>query len=235
MQHVPYDARNREVLYITDPPNARTARRKQSNGFGVAGFVLSILGFFTCGVLSPLGLLFSTLGIFRAPRGLATAGLVMGMAGTGAVGLFVAALSHESHVHHDVAVRHYESHRTSERINQAKQEIEQYRLEHEGRMPEGVQGNKIVVLIEDGWKTSLGYEPDDTGYVVRSAGPDHQFNTYDDITSRVAIPDARIDGIVSLDERVNDDSTTNRPPSPQPPSPQPPSDIAEKADPNDPF
>lgn len=202
MQHVPFESRQREVVYITDSPDPRAVRRSRSNGFGVAGFVLSLMGFFTCGVLSPLGLLFSVLGMFRAPRGLATAGMVMGLVGTGAIGMFLTAVSHESHHHEDSAIRHYEVHRTSERINQAKQEIEQFRLEHEGRMPEGVDGNKMIVVIEDGWHTSLGYEPDDNGYVIRSAGPDQVFDTYDDVTSRVAITDARMEGLVSFDESI---------------------------------
>lgn len=76
MQHVPFESRNREVVYILEPP------KRKSNGLGVTGFVLSILGFFTCFTLSPLALLFSLLGMFKAPRGLATAGMVLSLIGT---------------------------------------------------------------------------------------------------------------------------------------------------------
>lgn len=52
-----------------------------SNGLGVAGFVLSILGWITCGLLLPFGLLFSFIGLFKRPRGLAIAGFVISSVG----------------------------------------------------------------------------------------------------------------------------------------------------------
>ncbi len=48
-----------------------------SNGLGIAGFVCGILGLLTCGILAPLGLLFSLLGLIKSPRGLAIAGLII--------------------------------------------------------------------------------------------------------------------------------------------------------------
>jgi hypothetical protein len=56
---------------------------KKQNGLGVAGFVLALLGLLlgwipVAGwILWVLGLIFSFIGIFRAPRGLAIAGLVI--------------------------------------------------------------------------------------------------------------------------------------------------------------
>ncbi len=55
---------------------------QQSNGMGTAGFVLSLIGWVTCGVLCPVGLLFSLVGLNREPRGLAIAGTVIGGIGT---------------------------------------------------------------------------------------------------------------------------------------------------------
>ena len=58
-------------------------RIKRSNGLGTAGFVLALLGLIFCWVpvldwiLWLLGLIFSFIGVFRAPRGLAIAGLVI--------------------------------------------------------------------------------------------------------------------------------------------------------------
>ena len=48
-----------------------------SNGLGVAGFVCGILGLLTCGILAPLGLLFSLVGLIKRPRGLAIAGFII--------------------------------------------------------------------------------------------------------------------------------------------------------------
>lgn len=56
------------------------------NGIGTAGFILSIIALVLCWVpfldfiLWFLGLLFSFIGVFRAPRGLAIAGLIISLA-----------------------------------------------------------------------------------------------------------------------------------------------------------
>lgn len=52
---------------------------KSSNGLGTAGFVLGLIGLFTFPILilGLLGFLFSLIGVFKEPRGLAIAGLVL--------------------------------------------------------------------------------------------------------------------------------------------------------------
>ena len=56
---------------------------KKSNGIGIAGFVLALLGvlLFWIPVLNwilwLLGLIFSFIGVFKQPKGLAIAGLVL--------------------------------------------------------------------------------------------------------------------------------------------------------------
>ena len=181
MQHVPFESRNREVVYILEPP------KRRSNGFGVAGFVLSILGFFTCFTLSPIALLFSFLGMFKAPRGLATAGLVLSVIGTTAIAGIAMVSIREEHSEHHAVHTAYARNATEKSLQKAKRSIESWRLEHDGVTPEGIEGNKMVLSIEDGWRTSLSYEPDDNGYTLRSAGPDRDFDTRDDLTSRVAL------------------------------------------------
>lgn len=58
---------------------------KKSNGLGTAGFVLSLIAIFLCWVpvlswiLWILGLIFSFVGIFKSPRGLAITGLVISL------------------------------------------------------------------------------------------------------------------------------------------------------------
>ncbi len=60
---------------------------KRSNGMGVAGFVLALLGLIFCWVpilgwiLWLFGLIFSFIGVFRAPRGLSIAGLCLSFVG----------------------------------------------------------------------------------------------------------------------------------------------------------
>ncbi len=58
--------------YHADPRPAPSG-----NAMGVLGFVLSILGLFSCGILSPIGLIFSAIGMRKEPKDLAIAGLVI--------------------------------------------------------------------------------------------------------------------------------------------------------------
>lgn len=56
---------------------------KKSNGLGTAGFVLALLGVIFCWIpvlnwiLWLLGLIFSFIGVFKKPKGLAITGLVL--------------------------------------------------------------------------------------------------------------------------------------------------------------
>lgn len=58
-------------------------QEKKSNGLGTAGFVLALLGFILCWIpvvnviLWFLGVVFSCIGIFKKPRGLAITGLIL--------------------------------------------------------------------------------------------------------------------------------------------------------------
>lgn len=66
-------SQNAPLGYAPPPP---------SNGLGTAGFIVSLVGLFTGGILSPLGLLLSFIALFRRPRGMATAGFIIGMIGS---------------------------------------------------------------------------------------------------------------------------------------------------------
>ena len=62
-------------------------QEKKTNGIGTAGFVLALIALFLGWVpvlgwiLWILGLIFSFVGVFKAPRGLAIAGLVISLIG----------------------------------------------------------------------------------------------------------------------------------------------------------
>lgn len=71
-----------------------------SNGLGTAGFVFAVLAFFVCWVpvldiiIWGLGLLFSFIGLFKAPRGLAIAGFILSIIGIIVLLTFFGALLH---------------------------------------------------------------------------------------------------------------------------------------------
>lgn len=64
------------------PVTQVVVNQAQGNGLGIAGFVVSLLGFFTCGLLCPIGLILSFIGLFKAPRGFAVAGTLLGFGGS---------------------------------------------------------------------------------------------------------------------------------------------------------
>lgn len=72
--------------------------RPKTNGLGTAGFVLSLLAFLFCWVpfvdviLWLLGAIFSIIGLFKAPRGLAIAGTVISFIGIIVLIVFFGAL-----------------------------------------------------------------------------------------------------------------------------------------------
>jgi len=61
----------------------------ESNGVGLAGFIVSLVGLVSCGVLSPIGLILSFIGLFRQPKGFAIAGFVLGLLGSAWILVFV--------------------------------------------------------------------------------------------------------------------------------------------------
>jgi hypothetical protein len=63
------------------PPPLSYAPPARSNGLGIAGFVVSLVGLISCGALSPVGLLLSFIAVFKRPRGFALAGLILGVIG----------------------------------------------------------------------------------------------------------------------------------------------------------
>ena len=71
----------------TNPAPQVVVVEKQKNGIGVAGFVLAICALVFCWVpivnyiVWFLGLLFSFIGVFKKPKGLSIAGLVISLIG----------------------------------------------------------------------------------------------------------------------------------------------------------
>lgn len=60
----------------------RRAGGSETNPMGLAGFIVSLVGFLSCGLLSPIGLIMSLVGLGRQPKGFAIAGVVLGALGS---------------------------------------------------------------------------------------------------------------------------------------------------------
>ena len=152
------------------------------NGLGVAGFIISLLGFLTCGVLSPVGLLLSLTGLMRRPRGFAIAGTVLGLIGTALIGGFVA-MTVLAAKEASLAVERASQEATTRAAIAAAEADVQQKIAESGELPEGIEGNKVVVRRSDAWGGALRYDRGDNAFTVRSAGADGRFDTADDFTS----------------------------------------------------
>ncbi|HVT81724.1 MAG TPA: type II secretion system protein GspG [Phycisphaerae bacterium] len=151
---------------------------RQSNGLGVAGFVVSLVGIFTAGVLCPIGLLLSFFALFRRPRGFAIAGFIVGLLGTAFLAVWLAFFGFVtlSCINFGKPLM-----MTMQSIQHARTQVEGYATGHMGMVPNEADGNALVGVENDGWGHPLKYVP--TGarsYEISSAGQDGIWGTADD-------------------------------------------------------
>lgn len=167
------------IYYIGDDQPARPQPRRGWNIFGLLGLLTSILGIFTLGLASPFGLLLSLIGLTGRPRGAAKVGVFLGGLGTAVLALFgYMIFAGASALDNNAKSAH-----TQNALQEATARIVQFHVE-EGKLPEGIEGNKLFIANDyrDAWGTELRYEPaEDNTFQVRSAGPDRQFDTRDDL------------------------------------------------------
>jgi len=148
-----------------------------TNGLGVAGFVLALLGFLTCGLFSPLGFILSLKGLGKEPRGLAIAGTVLGGLGSG--WLFLFGLAIILPFVGLAATEHFDAQQMQTRVT-IKKAVD--RIDQQPRTPDEGIGNALIVDLRDAWDQNLRYERTNAGgFQVRSAGKDRQFDTTDDL------------------------------------------------------
>jgi hypothetical protein len=151
-----------------DQHKPQTPATRPSNGLGIAGLTTSILGVFTCGTFSPIGLLLSLIALVKPPRGSAIAGSIVGAIGTG---IFMAMF----------AYGFYGGFFTALALDDAALHIEAYRADR-GDLPDDTLGKQLVACEKDAWNRELRYTRTWSGYEIRSAGLDGSFDTSDDHT-----------------------------------------------------
>lgn len=174
----------------------------KENYLGLVGFIVSVVSLvFTFGFLSPIGLLFSLLGLFSRPRGYAIAGVIMGLLGSliplSLAIMFFLAVAVGAPMMQVVLQEVGDSLATGAVVMDAKKRIEEYRAENQ-RLPEGIEGNKLVAEYKDAKGNSVRYEITPEGYAIRSAGKDGKFETEDDVT------DAQVEAYIKAIEEGSD-------------------------------
>jgi hypothetical protein len=141
---------------------------------GIAGFVISLVGIVTCGLLSPLGLIFSLIGLGRQPKGLAIAGTVISALGTLLLAGTIIVLVMGGGSIQALLTRGV--------VETAAQVIEEHRAK-EGELPAEEEATELIGHLTDAWGNELRYDPAGDTFVIRSAGADGEFDTEDDVTS----------------------------------------------------
>lgn len=171
------------------------------NYLGATGFCISLIALlFTFGILSPLGLIISFCGLFSKNRGFACAGFIMGLIGTlfictivGGAVAFAVNIQHQQQLNQQMM-------QTDEAMHAASVVIEDYVNDHR-KLPEGIEGNKMVLSYVDGFGTELRYDLESRSrYTLLSAGEDRQFDTYDDIRLGTGFSKQQIDTNESIEE-----------------------------------
>jgi len=189
--HTENQGHQQPVYYVGYPPQQEPRRR--FNWWGFCGLLMSLGSFLTAGFASPLALLISANGLRKAkgPRKAAMAGTVFSLLGILMAGSIVAFAVQQEHNYRayqaeqkrqiEVAVLVRE---TNTAINVAQHELKDFKADT-GHLPNGIDGNMLMLKHVDAWGTELRYDAETTPTLLRSAGPDQIYNTDDDVTSIV--------------------------------------------------
>ncbi|QQE12714.1 DUF4190 domain-containing protein [Planctomycetota bacterium] len=165
---------------MTQVQGQPTIQASESNGLGTAGFIVSLAGFFTAGILCPIGLIMSLIALRGNPKGFAVAGTVVGAVGSligalvmlvfGAMILAFLGLSAVAVTAFDAAID----------VNNASSAIVTY-YDEQGRLPTEAEAAAILIaenvdVMEYQFKAT-----GDASFEIRTNGFDDEFGTDDDI------------------------------------------------------
>lgn len=146
-----------------------------TNGLGTAGFIVSLAGLLcTAGVLSPIGLLLSFVALFKRPRGMAIAGFVLGLIGTAIMATFGFAFVWVLLFGNDVVKATNMLHGTLRTIEAEQRDV---------GAPLSDARLDALTAEPDPFGNAIRWERSGDGIILRSAGPDGTFGTYDDLST----------------------------------------------------
>ena len=166
-------------------PQPAAMQSAPSNGLGMAGFVVSLVGLvMTCGLLCPVGFILSLFGLRKEPRGFAIAGAVIGGIGSIFAAVWGLAIVATFMVAKTAIEENAGPVTTTFALLEASRAIQMEQAER-GRLPTAAEGNAAIEELRDGWERPLQYEPSGDAFTVRSAGPDGVFGNADDETQEV--------------------------------------------------
>lgn len=191
--HIPFNQRNSELPKGPVPTGFNRPRRR-FNWWGFHGLWMSMGSLLTLGFTSPVPLLISLNGLRKkkGPRKAAIAGTIISLLGVGIAGAIVMVTVAAHHAEH---LRRVESRiacslekqksKTKQLIGVAAQELETYRARHDGQLPSIIDSNMLVIKHVDPWGESLRFDGHEDHAIIRSAGPDHKFESSDDVLVKI--------------------------------------------------
>lgn len=161
-------------------PNQLNHQDPNKNSLGVAGFVLSCLGVLSLGLLSVPGFVLSLFGVFRKPRGLAIAGLVLGFLGsvffvTVGMGLIVLMVGLGGL---NFALGHLEE--LGAAFDDAETKVRSAYFENSDVTSQQLQ--LVIRGVEDPWDGQISVSRTESSFTLVSAGADKSVGTDDDIS-----------------------------------------------------
>lgn len=222
------DQNEGQVRQGPPPPPPRPV--KDGNTPGLVGFILSLLGLVSCGLLAPIGLIVSLFGLGKEPKGFAIAGVVLGAVGSCGgilswilflpVMLGVLAAIGMGGVFFAMAGGQIEAQIEMDMIDQAIVAYEEER----GALPLSLDDIAPDLpsseFLTDHWGNRYVYTINEDGqtYTLQSKGPDGQLGTADDI-------DFTRNGMtfsVPTDTETDEPATGNAEPTGEPETPEQP-------------
>lgn len=177
----------------------------ESNGLGVAAFVIALIGFFVGGLLSPVGLILGCVALGRRPRGFAIAAVIIGGLGTCLGALVVVVVATVGLTALAVAMAAFAM--SAEKIEVA---VDMAAVAAEVSAHQSRTGAPPASLDElgldpgvltDPWNNQLRYALTEgtPGFDLTSLGPDGQADTEDDIVfSRIGEAFGVDDGVIEV-------------------------------------
>ncbi len=195
--HVPFNQRNPGQqqlpgpIYIGFDIHPPRPRRK-FNWWGFNGMWMSLASLFSAGILSPISLVVSLIGLRRPGKRMAMVGTLVSLLGTGIASL-IAMGAYHSHQDHQArrsakeraVVVKKQVDETTKLVALATAELQEYQADNEGEFPNDIDANMLVIKYVDPWGVALRFEQEHDKAIIRSAGPDSKFYTKDDVTQEL--------------------------------------------------
>lgn len=167
-----------------------------NNPLGIAGFITAIVGWVTCGLLCPIGLILSLFALGKPPRGFAIAGAIIGAVGSlfllvVGLGIILAALGIGA-----AASMGFGGFMQEVVFTQTGQAVVDHYNDHNQQLPTQAEFDQIVQtqgIQAHGQAPRYNPMPEDPrAFEITLPGADGQFDTADDVSRTFNVDQAII-------------------------------------------